>query len=388
MIKNIFKVKQMIQPLSIILAIGLFLASSCDGFCQSTITIETENHSQSIVPWSNYFYNSGTQMIYLASELNLPNGGYIRKLGFYTENTGAAPIDSVLIYMKHTNQTYMTEQLANDSDYTLVYKGNFPNVHTGWNDVVLKPRFYYNGTQNLQIMTVKYINPDQSYDNAYFRSSYTGNTWNTYKTTYFMSDNHTWQEWGFQFYSYRPNIQLETVSDTSCLDPTHLSTTIIDETQVNLGWQSGGNETLWNLRYKKSSDPSFTTIPNINTNSYLLSTIDPASTYIWNVQAVCSSTPGTWSVDQVFSTNTDKIESHSLMEVFIYSVKDKIYINNQSNVMINSMDVYDLMGRKVANYAINSRDNQTINTSLIQGCYVIKISSSQNVSLFKLWLGQ
>lgn len=388
MIKNIFKGKQIIQPLSVILAISLFLTSWHDGFCQSTITVGTESHSQSIVPWSNYFYNSGSQMIYLANEINLPNGAYIRKLGFYTENTGGAPIDSVLIYMKHTNQTYMIEQLANDSDYTLVYKGNFPNVNTGWNDVVLEPRFYYNGNQNLQIMTIKYINPDQSYDNAYFKSSYTGNTWNTCKTTYFTSDIHTWQEYEFQFYAYRPNIQLEAVSDTSCLDPIHLSTTIIDETQVSLSWQPGSNEILWNLRYKKSSALPFTTISNINTNSYLLSGIDTTSAYIWNVQAICNTTPGTWSVDQVFSTNKDKIEPHSLMDVYIYSVKDKIYINNQSNVMINSVVIYDMMGRKVANYHINSRDNQTINTNLIHGYYVVKICSNRNVSLFKLWLGQ
>lgn len=378
----------MIQPLSAILAIGLFLATSYEGFCQSTITVGTETHSQSIVPWSNYFYNSGSQMIYLANEINLPNGGYIRKLGFYTENTGTAPIDSVRIYLKHTAHTYLTEQLANDSDYTLVYKGDFPNVHTGWNDVVLEPRFYYNGTQNIQVLAVKYINPDHSYDNAYFRASFSGNSWNTYKTSYFMDDNHTWQENGFTDYVNRPNIQLEVVSDTSCLDPTQLSTTLIDETQVSLGWQSGGNEALWNLRYKKSSEPTFTIIPNVNTNSYLLSGIDPASSYIWNVQAVCSSTPGTWSVDQLFSTNSDKIEPHSLTEVLIYSVKDKIYINNQSNVMINSMDIYDLMGRKVANYSINSRDNQTINTNINKGYYLALISTSQNVGLYKLWIGQ
>lgn len=385
--KNRSKVKKLIKSLSIFLSISLLSALPHDCSCQSTITIGIDTYSQSIVPWSNYFYNSGSQMIYLASEINLPNGGYIRKLGFYTENTGSAPIDSVLIYLKQTTHTYVAQELASDSDYTLVYKGNFPNMHTGWNEVILEPRFYYSGTQNIQVMAVKYINPDQSYDNAYFRASYIGNTWNTYKTSYFMSDNHTWQEYGFQYYAYRPNIQLEVVSDTSCLDPTDLSTTIVSNTQVNLGWQAGGNETLWNLRFKKSSEQIYTNILNINTNSYLLTGIDPVSTYTWNVQAFCNTTPGTWSVNQSFCVNTDQIELKTVKNIFVYSYKNQIKLINLSNLMLNEMVVYDLAGRIVEKIKLNSCENQIINTNLRQGCYLIKVVYNHNIDIFKLYIG-
>ncbi len=371
-----------------ILVIGVIASIPINGSSQTNVIIGTDSISQSIVPWSNYFFNSGSQMIYLASEIGLPAGGYIRKIGFYTQSTGLAPIDSVRIYLKHTTHTYLTEQLANDSDFTLVYKGNFPNIHTGWNNVVLEPRFYYNGTQNIQVLAVKYINPDHSYDNAYFRASYCGNTWNTYKTTYFMVDNHTWQEYGFLYYSNRPNIQLEVVSDTSCLDPTHLSASVINNSQVNLGWQAGSNETLWNLRYKKITDQSYVLISSINTNNYLLTNIDPTTSYIWNVQAVCNSTPGTWSVDQVFSSNTDKIESHTLNGINIFSFNNQIYLINNSKIMINEMEIFDLTGQKVAQHAINNCENQTISTSLSPGYYLTKISSAQNIGLYKLWIGQ
>lgn len=72
----------------------------------------------------------------------------------------------------------------------------------------------------------------------------------------------------------------------------------------------------------------------------------------------------------------------------MFSFNNQIYLINNSKTMINEMEIFDLTGQKVAQHAINNCENQTISTSLSPGYYLTKISSAQNIGLYKLWIWQ
>ncbi len=86
--------------------------------------------------------------------------GSIKSLAYHKDSGGdTSPIESVNIYLKHTNQTSLSSGNYNLNGYTLVYSGSFPNISTsGWMEVNLSPMFSYDGESNLGILVIKACN--------------------------------------------------------------------------------------------------------------------------------------------------------------------------------------------------------------------------------------
>ncbi len=118
------------------------------------ITIGTGTGTQTY-PLDRYYNYSAHEAIYLASEIGV--AGEIKSLAYYKAQGGDEnPIESVSIYMKHTQSTNLSSGEYNLDGYTLVYNGSFPNNATsGWMEITLNPRFLYNGVENLSVLCVK-----------------------------------------------------------------------------------------------------------------------------------------------------------------------------------------------------------------------------------------
>lgn len=109
-------------------------------------------------PFERYYNYATHEAIYLQSEIN--NTGDITHIA-YERHSGpnTAPIENVSIYIRHTTATTLATgsvTLPPPSPYQLVYSGTFPNdAGEGWREVQLTTPFYYNNTDNLQILIVK-----------------------------------------------------------------------------------------------------------------------------------------------------------------------------------------------------------------------------------------
>ncbi len=186
-----------------------------------------------------------------------------------------------------------------------------------------------------------------------------------------------------------------TVTDTAnvvinapatCNAPTALVVTAINASGASLNWTAGGTETAWNLRYKRVADATYINVTNTTIKPYILTALQPSTAYVWNVQAVCSSSlTSPWSVDNTFNT-TVGISSSSLSGLNVYSVNNQINVINNDNLLVKEVVVYDVLGKEVAKYAINSTDNVLINTNFSVANYIVKVVTDTQVGTYKLFI--
>lgn len=180
------------------------------------------------------------------------------------------------------------------------------------------------------------------------------------------------------------NVTVNPIS-TICNSPVALASSGINETSARLYWTAGGTETSWNLRYKKVVDPTYIDIPNITAQPYTLTGLTAGIAYVWNIQAICSSSlTSPWSIDNNFTLTG--ITNNSLLGLNVYSYNNQINVINNDHIFIQEVAVYDVLGKIVAKYDINSSDNILINTNYSIGNYIIKVVTKDKVGTYKLFI--
>ena len=105
---------------------------------------------------------------------------------------------------------------------------------------------------------------------------------------------------------YVDNVNIDNDEDL-CRIPYHLTATNITTTSATLNWEARGDETAWNLYYRKVSDGGNFFVSNI-TKPYTLSGLDPGSRYQYYVRALCtgySSSSSNNSEIRYFTTECD-----------------------------------------------------------------------------------
>jgi hypothetical protein len=180
------------------------------------------------------------------------------------------------------------------------------------------------------------------------------------------------------------NVTINPIS-TICNSPIALASSGINETSARLYWTAGGTETSWNLRYKKVVDPTYIDIPNITAQPYTLTGLTAGIAYVWNIQAICSSSlTSPWSIDNNFTLTG--ISNNSLLGLNVYSYNNHINVINNDHIFVQEVAVYDVLGKIVAKYDINSSDNILINTNYSIGNYIIKVVTKDKVGTYKLFI--
>lgn len=197
----------------LLLLISCLLASVCTVVAQTIVTIGTTNNNSSYsAPINRYYTYSAAEMLYTAAEIG--QTGNITKLAFQkASGSTSVSVDNVSIYMKTTNNSSFSTGSTNTATYTLVWSGSFPNtMPSGWAEVSLTTPFFYNGSDNLQILVIK---GNQAYSSSRPRYYYTS-TSSVHQTRTYANDNTAWTTSASLGATYnRPNTQLTIASITA-----------------------------------------------------------------------------------------------------------------------------------------------------------------------------
>ena len=108
--------------------------------------------------------DSRTDMLYLASEINIPTGGYITHIGFNVVSAASQVMSGFKIKMQNITATSITNFASSGWVTPFAYDGSYSVPGTGWQMVTLQNPHYYVGGQNLLV--------EVCFNNA----SYTSNT--------------------------------------------------------------------------------------------------------------------------------------------------------------------------------------------------------------------
>ena len=74
---------------------------------------------------------------------------------------------------------------------------------------------------------------------------------------------------------------------SDCTSPDYFACTGVSSNTASLSWSSSPSTTAWNLYYKKSTEPTYTEVQNLTSNSYTLTGLAPGTSYKCYVVAVC-----------------------------------------------------------------------------------------------------
>jgi len=97
-------------------------------------------------PFYTFYMDSRTDMLYLASEINVPSG-YIQKIGYTVVTAASQPMEGFKIKMQNTTAATITAFTT--AGWTDVYSATYTIPGTGLQYIDLQTPFYYNGTNLL-----------------------------------------------------------------------------------------------------------------------------------------------------------------------------------------------------------------------------------------------
>lgn len=154
--------------------------------------------------------------------------------------------------------------------------------------------------------------------------------------------------------------------------PETVSASEITNNSARISWVEVQNAT-YTLNYRKSGSSNWTAVPNISSLTYTISGLDEGTLYEYQVNTVCSGSPGSFSPVQLFRTvglRYCSISSANYQDEFISQVQ--VISEDGSSVMINNS--------AGSNYTDYSND-------LTKEIKLIKGSTSNTISVSKQWTG-
>jgi len=132
-------------------------------------------------PYTTYWMDGRTQMLYTAAELTAGGAGAnnaITRIGFNVISADAATMNGFNVRIQHTTQTSLTGWVS--TGWTTVFTGTYSVPGTGWQYINLpSPYFLYNGTSNL-LVEICYDNSAYTQYSPVNSSAASGMTWGYY----------------------------------------------------------------------------------------------------------------------------------------------------------------------------------------------------------------
>ena len=253
------------------------------------ITIGESTSTGYTAPMNSYYKNSWTQMVYPASEFSSP--GYINSLSWYVNATNAHNYQTLKIYLgtKSSTTNESTTDWVSMDDLTLVYESNGGTMGStvGWETYTLSTPYYYNGEDNLVVVTSRTAD---NYKMLYYRYTSASNT-----VLYRRSDSSP------DDYASHPGTNSGVLSnnlanmkidytgyicgDAHCVAPADFTVSNITTTSAILDWEAG-DATAWVLGYKADYADDWT-ILNLTDNHYELTGLDQNTNYAVRLMTDC-----------------------------------------------------------------------------------------------------
>jgi hypothetical protein len=186
-------------------------------------------------PYANYYKNCRTQYLVTAAELTAlgVTSSNITALAFNVSAlNGVSALPNFSIKLKATTATVLTTTFDN-TGLSEVFLAPSLTVTTGWNTHAFTTPFFWDGTSNVLIdicysLTTSYTNNPSVYytaTTAVTSAYYKNDTYVACGTTSAATTS-----------SNRANMQITYQAVSGPLPPSNLVTTVINNSQINLGW--------------------------------------------------------------------------------------------------------------------------------------------------------
>jgi hypothetical protein len=281
----------------------------------TTVTIGKAQYTADLPLTAQYKY-ALSQQVYSANEINHAKGK-IWSIAFLTENGDLTR--NLTVYLTHTDQSSLSSyswQPVTEAD--CVFSGEVTFTSRQWNTIYFDKPFEYDGKSNI-VVTVD--------DNT----GVSGN-WGALTNYIFYGDgNHAIARDNNKdidpldatsienasrknTYDYKSHIKL---TFTDYPTPANLAVTDIGDKSANVQCSLRGEATAWNLRYRKvakegEEEQRYVAVSDLDTRSYTIEDLDPATKYEVQVQAVFGEDNlSAWSDPLVFVTNCCPVEEQA-----------------------------------------------------------------------------
>ena len=253
------------------------------------ITIGTGTSTSNIAPANAYYKNSWTQMVYPASEFGTP--GYINSVSWYVNSALTHNYDYFKIYMgtKADAINNSTTDWVSLDDLTLVYESYNGSLGTaaGWETYTLATPYYYNGEDNLVIVTARTA---QAYNSVQYRYTSVTNT-----VLYRRSDSSPDDYGNFPGTAAGtraanlPNLKVDFTAyvcgDDVCAVPTGLNYGNVTTNSATITWEAG-DATAWKVNYKSADEENWHHV-DVTVPFYNMTNLDQNADYTVTVMANC-----------------------------------------------------------------------------------------------------
>ena len=281
----------------------------------TTVTIGKAQYTADLPLTAQYKY-ALSQQVYSANEINHTKGK-IWSIAFLTENGDLTR--NLTVYLTHTDQSSLSSyswQPVTEAD--CVFSGEVTFTSRQWNTIYFDKPFEYDGVSNI-VVTVD--------DNT----GVSGN-WGALTNFIFYGDgNHAIARDNNKdidplnatsidnanqknTYDYKSHIKL-TFADYPT--PANLAATNIGDVSAQIQCSLRGEATAWNLRYRKvakegEEEQRYVAVSDLDTRSYTIEDLDPATKYEVQVQAVFGEDNlSDWTDALVFTTNCCPVEEQA-----------------------------------------------------------------------------
>ena len=337
------------------------------------LTIGTGTSTSSTTPMNAYYKNSWTQMVYPASEF--PTPGYINSLSWYVNTTNTHNYNTLKIYLgtKSSAINESTTDWLPMEDLTLVYESTNGTVGStvGWETFTLSTPYYYNGEDNLVVVTSRTAD---AYKSLNYRYTSVSNS-----VLYRRSDsspdyaNHPGTASGTRAVNL-PNMQVDFLGyvcdDAHCAVPADLTVSNVTTTGATLDWEAGG-ATAWVLSCKAEGADEWTTV-NLTENHFELTGLQQNTTYNVRVMSDCGAIGMSNEAEVDFTTVANCIAPQNIV------VEVVAHTANVSWLPVASINEYEAVVTGIdnnTNFTLNVHNGSQFDlTGLVEGAqYNIKV---------------
>lgn len=282
------------------------------------VSIGTGTATSYYAPFGSFYKNSWIQMIYPASYFE--TAGYINSLSWEVNAANAQECSSLKIYIgttTHANNETTTDWVSMD-DLTLVYESDNVTIGStaGWETYTLSTPYYYNGTDNLVIVTSRSAG---AYKSLYYKC--TGNNTNAVMYRWNDSDASYASHPGTSAATGRsanlPNMNIDYTGyicgDEHCNAPANLIVSNVTTTGATLNWEAG-DATAWVLGCKAAGADEWTTV-NLADNHFELTGLQENTSYNVRVMSDCGTNGLSNEAEVNFTTVANCIAPQNLVAI-------------------------------------------------------------------------
>ena len=168
-----------------------------------------------------------------------------------------------------------------------------------------------------------------------------------------------------------------------CHTPTNLEADSIGTDFISVSWEAGGSESQWEVTFGG-------TVEVVETTSYLATGLEPDSSYLIVVRAICDTGDTSDVVARIMTTNAENPGPGPQGIDVADGIGFGLYPNPASEVVFIEcnaeayIDIVDLNGRSVYR-SMQTATSHRIDTSVLpQGTYFVKVTTSDGTAVGKL----